>query len=120
MVLLDIDEATMIRRVTQGARGSDFGRCGDSLQGLISGFISTRARYLGRGALIVDAPRTWTQSPRACSRSYLVSNGSGVDRVKNVEDEQVDVTRLPRERIKRLGGLSVAPVGQARAKVIHE
>ncbi len=55
IVLLDIDEATMIRRVTQAARGNDFGRCGDSLQALICGFASTRARYLGRGAVIVDA-----------------------------------------------------------------
>jgi energy-coupling factor transporter ATP-binding protein EcfA2 len=55
VVLLDIDEATMIRRVAQAARGNDFGRCGDSLQALISGFTATRARYLGRGAVIVDA-----------------------------------------------------------------
>jgi hypothetical protein len=55
IVLLDIDEPTMVSRVLDPARANDFGRCGDSLADLIAGLPAVRARYLDRGALAVDA-----------------------------------------------------------------
>jgi hypothetical protein len=54
IVLLDIDEATMVSRVLDPARGNDFGRCGDSLADLVAGLPRVRARYLDRGAIAVD------------------------------------------------------------------
>jgi thymidylate kinase len=55
IVLLDIDEATMLRRLDDPARGNDFGRVGDS-RALLLGWLSVaRAKYLSRGAVVVDA-----------------------------------------------------------------
>ena len=55
IVLLDIDEPTMVSRVLDPARGNDFGRCGDSLADLVAGLPRVRARYLDRGAIAIDA-----------------------------------------------------------------
>jgi hypothetical protein len=55
IVLLDIDEATMVSRVLDPARSNDFGRCGDSLASLAAGLPGIRAGYLERGAIAVDA-----------------------------------------------------------------
>jgi hypothetical protein len=55
IVLLDIDEPTMVSRVLDPARSNDFGRCGDSLASLIAGLPRLRSRYLDRGAVAVDA-----------------------------------------------------------------
>ena len=55
IVLLDIDEPTMVARVLDPARGNDFGRCGDSLAALVAELPVVRDRYLRRGAVVVDA-----------------------------------------------------------------
>lgn len=55
IVLLDIDEPTMVARVLDPARGNDFGRVGDSLAGLVADLPAVRERYLNRGAVVVDA-----------------------------------------------------------------
>ena len=55
IVLLDIDESTMVARVLDPARGNDFGRVGDSLAGLVADLPAVRERYLRRGAVVVDA-----------------------------------------------------------------
>ena len=55
IVLLDIDEPTMVARVLDPARGNDFGRCGDSLEALVRELPLVRSRYLDRGAVVVDA-----------------------------------------------------------------
>ena len=57
IVLLDIDEPTMVARVLDPARGNDFGRIGDSLEALVAELPSVRERYLRRGAVVVDATR---------------------------------------------------------------
>ena len=55
IVLLDIDEPTMVARVMDPARGNDFGRIGDSLEALVAELPAVRERYLRRGAVVVDA-----------------------------------------------------------------
>jgi len=55
VVLLDIDEPTMVARVLDPARGNDFGRIGDSLEALVADLPAVRERYLSRGAVVVDA-----------------------------------------------------------------
>jgi hypothetical protein len=55
IVLLDIDEPTMVARVLDPARGNDFGRIGDSLAALVADLPAVRERYLSRGAVVVDA-----------------------------------------------------------------
>jgi hypothetical protein len=55
IVLLDIDEATMVSRLLDPLRGNDFGRCGDSLAFLVEQLPLARSRYLDRGAVLVDA-----------------------------------------------------------------
>jgi broad-specificity NMP kinase len=55
IVLLDIDEPTMVARVLDPARGNDFGRIGDSLEALVADLPAVRERYLRRGAVVVDA-----------------------------------------------------------------
>src|SRR5262245_21238402 len=55
IVLLDIDEATMVSRVRDPAGANDFGRFGDSLAVLVAELARVRSRYLDRGAIAVDA-----------------------------------------------------------------
>jgi thymidylate kinase len=55
IVLLDIDEATMLRRLDDPARGNDFGRVGESRALLRSWLSVAREKYLARGAVVVDA-----------------------------------------------------------------
>ena len=69
IVLLDIDEPTMVARVLDPARGNDFGRIGDSLEALVADLPAVRLRYLRRGAVVVDA----TQPLSTVARSVLAS-----------------------------------------------
>jgi hypothetical protein len=55
IALLDIDEATMLRRLDDPTRGNDYGRAGETRQLLRSWLSVARAKYLARGAVVVDA-----------------------------------------------------------------
>jgi dephospho-CoA kinase len=55
VILLDIDESTMLERVVREDRRTKFGRSIASQQALVDWFPATRARYLTNGAHVVDA-----------------------------------------------------------------
>lgn len=54
-ILLEIDQQTMIARMTNPVRGNDFGRVGDSLAVALDGYRPFVAMWRRRGAVIVDA-----------------------------------------------------------------
>jgi hypothetical protein len=53
--LLELDEATMLRRLDDPARGNDFGRIGDSRALLIAERNRVHAAWRARGAIPIDA-----------------------------------------------------------------
>ena len=79
VVLLDIDEATMIARVLDPARGNDFGRRGEELAWLVEERQVTRERYLRRGAVAVDATAPLDDVAAAVVRASSVQSGGCVE-----------------------------------------
>ncbi len=56
-LLLEIDQRTMIARMSDPRRGNDFGRVGDSLAAALASYTSFVATWRRNGATIVDASR---------------------------------------------------------------